>query len=1291
MMNTRLIAWLVVTLGICGTAHAQTAIFTQNTATRNNSATTNPSGNSSASQIADDFTVPAGAEWTITSVVLDMDANQARTLNIAIVTDSSSSPGTTVKCTVTNLDQAFTSTAITDGRRRTYTPGWTCVLTGGASGTRYWLTVQANSSSDGWHTSATIAGIGARGRPYGTGWPATSTGGGTCESTSYLALPRCMKTNNNSGTVDMKFALLGTTCTQATYYADDDSDGYGDANDSIVSCATAGYVTVAGDCNDSNASINPGAAEVCNGVDDNCGGGTDEGVTTTYYADADDDNFGDSNSTTQACSEPGGYASVGGDCDDNRSTAYPDANETCNELDDDCDGTADDGVTTTYYADPDFDGFGDTATTTQACSLPGGYALVGGDCDSNSSTTYPDANETCNGVDDDCDLDIDDGVTTTFYADADSDGFGDSNQTTQACSVPTGYAAVAGDCDDAVATTYPDANESCNGVDDDCDQDIDDGVKTTFYADVDNDGYGDSNQTTEACSVPDGYATAGGDCDDAVATTYPDANESCNGVDDDCDQDVDDGVQTIFYADGDGDGYGDTNSTASACELPDGYATVGGDCDNNVSTTYPDANETCNDVDDDCDQDIDEGVTTTFYADGDNDGYGDTNSTVEACSAPTGYVTLSGDCDSNSSVVNPGATDMTCDDVDDNCNGVADDGDTDGDATPDCDEECNLDENKTAPGVCGCGLADSETEDPACGGGDADDDGLFNEDECADPEDCQDTDGDDTPDYLDTDSDGDGALDEDECEDGVCGDKDGDGLTDQLERADADSDGDGDKDDDDDDSDNDGDEDGDECLEGVCLDEDDDGIRDHLDDSFGDGDLDDDSVPDSVECATQPCGDSDDDGIPDYGDTDSDNDTVLDGTDTARINPCLPNPNALACLSGDFDQDGVPNSTDIAPSDACQPNPDAVACATGDTDDDGVLNGSDPAPINACNPNPNSLACPSGDTDGDTVPNNTDPAKNDACVPNANALTCPTGDADGDGTANGTDGAPSDACIPSTKALACGTGDTDDDGTLNGTDADPEDPCKPDADALACASGDADKDGTINGNDADPLDACKPNKNVLTCASGDTDGDGVNNGSDDQPEDACEPNEDALKCPKGDADGDGVPNGKDPKPSDECEPISCEEPVPGDDAGPGDVDSDGDGRTDDEECGKAKKCPDTDGDGIPDNEDEDDDNDGIPTEVEDDTADEHDLPEDIDGDGLINSLDPDADGDGIPDGEEIADRDGDGIPDVYDSDRVKISGGSSCSLSTNGTGTDLASWPLLSLLGLMLWRRRRTS
>ncbi|MFP2935009.1 putative metal-binding motif-containing protein, partial [Pyxidicoccus sp. 3LG] len=110
---------------------------------------------------------------------------------------------------------------------------------------------------------------------------------------------------------------------KSTFYRDADSDGYGNAGLPTQACSQpGGYVSNASDCNDSNGNIRPGGSEVCDGLDNNCNGSTDEGVTSTYYRDADGDGYGAS-PTTQACSAPAGYVSNASDCNDSSSGIRP--------------------------------------------------------------------------------------------------------------------------------------------------------------------------------------------------------------------------------------------------------------------------------------------------------------------------------------------------------------------------------------------------------------------------------------------------------------------------------------------------------------------------------------------------------------------------------------------------------------------------------------------------------------------------------------------------------------------------------------------------------------------------------------------------------------------------------------------------------------------------------------------------------------------------------------------------------------------------------------------------------
>jgi hypothetical protein len=202
-------------------------------------------------------------------------------------------------------------------------------------------------------------------------------------------------------------------------------------------------------------------------------------------------------------------------------------------------------ITTTWYQDTDGDGFGNSLASTEAATQPAGYVANDTDCDDNVAAIYPGATEICDGLDNDCDGQTDEGVLTTFYRDQDNDGFGNPTVTTQACTAPEGYVSNNTDCDDERASVYPGATEICDGLDNDCDGLTDEGVLTTFYRDQDNDGFGNPTITTQACSAPSGYVSDNTDCDDSRSSAYPGATEICgNGIDDNCNGITDEGCVT---------------------------------------------------------------------------------------------------------------------------------------------------------------------------------------------------------------------------------------------------------------------------------------------------------------------------------------------------------------------------------------------------------------------------------------------------------------------------------------------------------------------------------------------------------------------------------------------------------------------------------------------------------------------------------------------------------------------------------------------------------------------------
>jgi hypothetical protein len=460
-----------------------------------------------------------------------------------------------------------------------------------------------------------------------------------------------------NGVIDDNYAENATV-----WYADEDADGYGIATVTATACvAPEAYTGVVGDCDDTDASVFPGASEYCDGVDNNCDGTVDEAAALDaliWYEDRDVDGYGDDAMSTTACNEPSGYVAVGGDCDDTNAWFYPGADESdCTDPNDyNCDGSV-------GYADLDSDGFA-------ACE----------ECDDSDAATFPGATEICDGADNDCDGTIDEGAedAPTWYLDRDNDGYGDNAYPIDGlCEAPAGYVSDATDCDDSRPRVNPAVSEYCNGLDDDCDGtvDEDDAIDASaWFADRDTDGYGNVAVSDIACNRPTGFVSDWTDCDDTDSSVYPGAPEHCDGMDEDCDGTPDNGVVWgYWYPDMDGDGYGDTGATATySCSIVSGAVTNGNDCDDTNAAINPGATEYCDGVDDDCDGIVDDDCA---FLDTDLDGYS------EAI-----------DCDDTNPDVHPDAEEVCDDGLDNDCDGIeldCDDVDNDGDGQTENEGDCD--------------------------------------------------------------------------------------------------------------------------------------------------------------------------------------------------------------------------------------------------------------------------------------------------------------------------------------------------------------------------------------------------------------------------------------------------------------------------------------------------------------------------------------------------------------------------------------------------------------------------
>ena len=261
-----------------------------------------------------------------------------------------------------------------------------------------------------------------------------------------------------------------------------------------------GYTKVSAggtDCDDSNPSIHPGATEVCNGKDDDCNGQIDDGLPSQ----------GPCSAGVGACMRSGQITCSNGVWQCNVEPGEPNM-EVCNGLDDDCDG----------LVDEELSNLGSCTVGIGACMRQGQYQCVSGAVQCSAVPGQP-SQEVCNGLDDDCDGSVDEGLGSQGPCEA---GYGRCLRAGQITCVDGVF-----QCDAVPADPEP---EVCNGLDDDCDGQVDEGM-------------GDMGPCTTGlpgvCSQ--GHMVCADGAITCVQAVVPSA-EVCNGLDDDCDGQIDEGL-----------------------------------------------------------------------------------------------------------------------------------------------------------------------------------------------------------------------------------------------------------------------------------------------------------------------------------------------------------------------------------------------------------------------------------------------------------------------------------------------------------------------------------------------------------------------------------------------------------------------------------------------------------------------------------------------------------------------------------------------------------------------------
>ena len=365
-------------------------------------------------------------------------------------------------------------------------------------------------------------------------------------------------------------------CWLRTHYRDSDGDNFGRAANRVFcdGAAPAGWALAPGDCRDFDAAINPGATEICgNNVDEDCDGMLDNGcVDQTWCLDNDSDTYPRSTGCVVQSTQPGANWVVDPgsnyDCNDTNAAINPGAAEACNGIDDNCNSMIDEGVTPPiWYLDNDSDTYprNTNPAPVQQCDAPGSNwvsTVPGFDCNDNDAAINPGAAEACNGIDDNCNMMVDEGVTPpTWYLDNDNDTYPRMSGPVVQCFAPGGNWVQDGtfpdfDCLDTNSSVNPGQPEVCgDGLDNDCNGMIDDSCTVPAHC---TNSVQDGNETGVDCGGFCDVCSTGGapaSCAGGLNTCGP------SGVDDCCEG------ATVFGADYsrsyDNVGFTDPSNTAT--------------------------------------------------------------------------------------------------------------------------------------------------------------------------------------------------------------------------------------------------------------------------------------------------------------------------------------------------------------------------------------------------------------------------------------------------------------------------------------------------------------------------------------------------------------------------------------------------------------------------------------------------------------------------------------------------------------------------------------------------------